>query len=88
MIAEISSNAFDSFFAWAPWVVGIAIYSAFWMAKRREVATVPSTAPRATYACSSCGRRGSLDQMALQHHEGAIAYQCSQCAGTVDAAAH
>jgi hypothetical protein len=36
MIAEISSHAFDSFFAWAPWVVGAAIYLAFYVAKRHE----------------------------------------------------
>ncbi|MBV8068000.1 MAG: hypothetical protein JO113_08475, partial [Candidatus Eremiobacteraeota bacterium] len=63
MIAEISSQTFDSFFAWAPWVVGAIIYSAFYVAKRHEVA-VKSTQPvGTTYACAVCGRRGALDQM-------------------------
>jgi DNA-directed RNA polymerase subunit RPC12/RpoP len=81
MIAAISSHAFESFFAWAPWVVGFGIYFIFWVAKRQEVATVPaSPSATATYACASCGRRGTLDQMVVQHHGGAVGYQCSHCA--------
>lgn len=87
MIAEISSNTFDAFFAWAPWVVGAAIYFAFYVAKRHEVAAnVPRTSP--TYACAVCGRRGSLDQMVPQNHGGAVGYQCTQCAASAQAAAH
>jgi hypothetical protein len=88
VIAEISSHGFDSFFAWAPWVVGAAIYLSFWVAKRHEVATVPSAPSHATYACASCGRRGTLDQMVTQHHRGAIGYQCAQCATASQATAH
>lgn len=80
MIAEISSNSFDSFFAWAPWVVGAAIYFAFWLAKRHEMATVPASSGPATYACSACGRRGTLEQMVPQHHDGAVGYRCISCA--------
>jgi DNA-directed RNA polymerase subunit RPC12/RpoP len=88
MIAEISSHAFDSFFAWAPWVVGFVIYFIFWVAKRHEVATVPaSPIATATYACASCGRRGTLDQMIVQHHGGAVGYQCPNCA-SAQATAH
>ena len=71
MIAEISPHAFDSFFAWAPWVVGVAIYVAFYIAKRHEVAAVPVSAGQ-TYACAVCGRRGTREQMVPQNHGGAI----------------
>ncbi|MBV9332816.1 MAG: hypothetical protein JO146_02300 [Candidatus Eremiobacteraeota bacterium] len=87
MIAAISSHAFDSFFAWAPWVVGAVIYFAFWLAKRHEKAEVATASATATYACASCGRRGTLAQMVEQHHGGAIGYQCPQCA-TAQATAH
>ena len=79
MIAEISSHAFDSFFAWAPWVMGAIIYLGFYLAKRHEVATSPAS-PGQTYACAVCGRRGPRDQMVPQQHGGAIGYQCTQCA--------
>jgi hypothetical protein len=81
VIAEISSHAFDAFFAWAPWVIGAAIYLAFYIAKRNE--SVVRLAPsEPTYACAVCGRRGSRDQMIQQHHGGAIGYQCAECATT------
>jgi DNA-directed RNA polymerase subunit RPC12/RpoP len=81
MIAEISSNAFDSFFAWAPWVVGAAIYFAFWVAKRHESSgAAPAAAGHATYACAVCGRRGTLEQMTALNHGGAVGYQCANCA--------
>jgi len=79
MIAEISANTFDSFFAWAPWVIGLVIYFAFYLAKRQETATVPSSSGPATYACSACGRRGTREQMVPQVHDGAVAWQCAAC---------
>ncbi len=79
MIAEISSEAFNSFFAWVPWVVGAIIYFGFWVAKRHESPAPAAASAAATYACASCGRRGSLDQMVVQHHGGAVGYQCPQC---------
>jgi DNA-directed RNA polymerase subunit RPC12/RpoP len=88
MIAEISPQAFESFFAWAPWVIGAIIYFVFWVAKRHETG-VPAAATAtatATYACASCGRRGTLDQMVPQHHGGAVGYQCASCAS--EAVAH
>ena len=88
MIAELSSQSFDAFFAWAPWVVGLVIYGAFYVAKRHETATVPpSTAGPSTYACSSCGRRGTREQMVAQQHDGAVGYQCPQCASAASATA-
>ena len=87
MIAEISSNAFDSFFAWAPWVTGAIIYLCFYVAKRHERATAPASAGQ-TYACAVCGRRGVLNQMVPQQHGGgAVGYQCSHCAASA-ATAH
>lgn len=80
MIAEISSDAFDHFFAWAPWVIGLAIYFAFYLAKRHEVATVPPSPAAPTYACAVCGRRGTREQMVAQHHGGAVGWQCADCA--------
>jgi hypothetical protein len=79
MIAEISGHAFDSFFAWAPLVVGIVIYATFYIAKRHETVTVP-TSSVPTYACAVCGRRGSRDQMVAQDHGGAVGWQCRHCA--------
>ncbi len=87
MIAEISSQSFDSFFAWAPLVVGLIIYAAFWVAKRSESSS-PAHAGATTYACAVCGRRGPLEQMVPQQHGGAVGYQCAQCAASAQAAAH
>jgi hypothetical protein len=80
VIAAISSSAFDSFFAWAPWVVGIVIYLAFYIAKRHENAARPATTAQATYACANCGRRGALEQMVPQDHGGAVGWYCTNCA--------
>ncbi|MBV9027589.1 MAG: hypothetical protein JO311_03160, partial [Candidatus Eremiobacteraeota bacterium] len=55
MNPQVSSGTFDSFFAWAPWVVGIAIYLMFYIAKRHENATAhaaPAGAAEPTYACA------------------------------------
>jgi hypothetical protein len=83
---QISGGAFDAFFAWAPWVVGLAIYLAFYVAKRHEKAPHASPAVE-TYACAGCGRRGSREQMVPEHHGGAVGWFCSRCA-TSRAAVH
>ncbi|MBV9718405.1 MAG: hypothetical protein JOZ77_03750 [Candidatus Eremiobacteraeota bacterium] len=88
MIAELSSHAFDSFFAWAPWLVGAAIYAAFYVAKRHESRSRPTASAQTTYACAVCGRRGPLEQMVPQHHPGATGYQCAHCASASPATAH
>jgi hypothetical protein len=80
VIAEISTQAFDSFFAWAPWVVGAIIYAAFYVAKRHESGSGATAVARTTYACAVCGRRGAIEQMVAQHHVGAVGYQCADCA--------
>ena len=85
MNPQISSHAFDSFFAWAPWVVGAAIYFSFYIAKRHESSSKPASVGQ-TYACAVCGRRGPRDQMVPQDHGGAIGWQCAHCA--TQAAAH
>jgi len=79
VIAEISGSAFDSFFAWAPWVIGAIIYLAFFVAKRNEKAAQAVPAGE-TYACAGCGRRGGRDQMVPQHHGGAVGWYCTDCA--------
>jgi hypothetical protein len=79
MNPQISSHAFDTFFAWAPWVVGAAIYFAFYLAKRHERPDKP-VSTESTYACAICGRRGPRDQMVPQDHGGAIGWQCMHCA--------
>ena len=88
MNPQISSHAFDSFFAWAPWVVGAAIYFAFYVAKRHERSASAGRPSGQTYACAVCGRRGSRDQMVPQDHGGAIGWQCPQCAAGAQAPAH
>ena len=79
MIAEISGNAFDAFFAWAPWVIGVAIYLIFYVAKRSESAARPVSVGQ-TYACAGCGRRGPREQMVPQDHGGAVGWYCADCA--------
>ncbi|HTU70063.1 MAG TPA: hypothetical protein VMF11_07045 [Candidatus Baltobacteraceae bacterium] len=74
----ISQDALRDFFAWAPLVLGVAIYFAFWLAKRHEGVTEPATFG-ATFACAKCGRRGSREHMVPQPHDGAISYYCSHC---------
>jgi DNA-directed RNA polymerase subunit RPC12/RpoP len=84
MNPTVSSDTFDTFFAWAPWVVGVAIYLALYFAKRREIATSNASATQTTgsqtFACAQCGRRGPRDQMVPQDHGGAVGYKCTNCA--------
>jgi hypothetical protein len=75
----LNADVFGWFFAWAPLVLGLAIYFAVWMAKRREGVPVTGTLG-ATYACANCGRRGSREHMVPQTHGGAVSYYCSHCA--------
>ncbi|HEY6326014.1 MAG TPA: hypothetical protein VIW73_05795 [Candidatus Cybelea sp.] len=79
MIAEISGSTFDAFFAWSPWVIGVAIYLIFFVAKRHESAARPASVGQ-TYACAGCGRRGPREQMLPQDHGGAIGWYCNDCA--------
>lgn len=84
MEPQLSSGTFNAFFAWAPWVIGIAIYFAFFVAKRHEgagnVAPGEDSPAQSTYACASCGRRGSRAQMVAQGHGGAVSWYCGDCA--------
>jgi hypothetical protein len=88
MNPTLSSDTFDAFFAWAPWVIGVTIYLVFYFAKRREIATSTAAAHAAApqshapqaFVCSTCGRRGSREQMVAQDHGGAVGYQCTTCA--------
>ncbi|MBV8499921.1 MAG: hypothetical protein JO003_11775 [Candidatus Eremiobacteraeota bacterium] len=87
MIAEISGGAFDAFFAWAPWVIGLLIYLAFYVAKRHESATKPAPVGQ-TYACAGCGRRGPREHMVPQQHGGAVGWYCADCASFDSASLH
>jgi hypothetical protein len=87
MTPQIPGDAFDAFFAWAPWVVGAAIYFAFYLAKRHEKAHAPTAPSEQTYACAGCGRRGPHAAMVPQNHGGAVGYYCANCA-TSQAIAH
>lgn len=82
MNPQISNGTFDTFFAWAPGVIGIVIYLAFYIAKRGENAPVAATATgpsTPTYACAQCGRVGAIEQMVPQDRGGAVTYACAHC---------
>jgi DNA-directed RNA polymerase subunit RPC12/RpoP len=86
MNPQVSSSTFDTFFAWAPLVIGLIIYFGFYVAKRHENSE-PAGSGSTTYSCASCGRRGALEQMVPQQHAGATGYYCPNCA-TAQATAH
>ena len=79
MSSQISSTAFNTFFAWAPLVVGIVIYAVFYIAKRHEVAAGGAPIGQ-TFACANCGRRGSREHMVPREHGGATSWYCTHCA--------
>ena len=63
MNPTLSPDAFNTFFAWAPWIIGLLIYLAFFVAKRHEGAPArASSSPSESFACAQCGRRGARDQ--------------------------
>ena len=78
MTSTLSQDSVGSFFAYAPLVLGIIIYFAFWWAKRNE--KPESANVTHTYACASCGRRGVREHMVPLAHEGAVGYYCAHCA--------
>jgi hypothetical protein len=85
MTPQVSAGTFDAFFAWAPWIIGIAIYLAFYLAKRNEGNAPAQSVAAQTYACSQCGRRGTREQMVPQDHGGAVGWQCASCASAQEA---
>jgi hypothetical protein len=80
MDGVISAGQLGNFFAWAPLVLGVAIYAIAFAAKRRELAHAPAGVHGTTYACAKCGKRGAHEHMVPQLHEGAVSYYCSNCA--------
>ena len=62
MNPQISSDTFDSFFAWAPWVIGAAIYFAFYVAKRHEIARRRRPRTRGTDLASVRRLRAARDR--------------------------
>jgi len=81
MNSAIPGPAFNQFFAWAPLVIGLAIYLAFFVAKRHETAPSSGVPIGQTYACANCGRRGHREHMVPQEHAGALSWYCARCAG-------
>ena len=75
----ISGQTLNSFFAWAPLVLGVGIYTVTYLAKRHE--TGESAPMGQTFACANCGRRAEREHMLPQAHEGAISWMCAKCAG-------
>ncbi|HEY9086178.1 MAG TPA: hypothetical protein VIN40_09650 [Candidatus Tyrphobacter sp.] len=64
------------FFAYAPWVMGIAIVSVAYFATRTAA---PHAPVGQTFACAKCGRRGR-EQMVSVTHDGAVSWYCPDCA--------
>ncbi|MGB6521250.1 MAG: hypothetical protein WBE83_05705 [Candidatus Cybelea sp.] len=84
MNPTLSPDAFNTFFAWAPWIIGLLIYLTFFVAKRHEGAPAhASSSPSESFACAQCGRRGGRDAMVAQDHGGAVSYVCGDCASSV-----
>lgn len=79
MNAQLSGTTFDWVFGLAPFVIGIAIYLVFYVAKRDETGD-PGKPIGQTYACAGCGRRGHRDHMVPQEHGGAVSWYCAHCA--------
>ena len=80
MEPTISPQQLQYFFFSAPIVLGILVYVYYYFDKRHEFATTAATLGT-TYACSSCGKRGSKEHMVPQAHDGAVSYVCAKCAG-------
>lgn len=76
----MSAQTLAGFFAWAPLVLGVVIYSVAFAAKRHEGHDVTSPIGQ-TFACARCGRRADREHMVPQAHEGAISWICGKCAG-------
>ena len=81
MEPQVSQNAFDQFFGWAPLIIGIVIYAIFYVAKRRETSPNSGMPIGQTFACANCGRRGVREHMVPQEHGGAVSWFCHRCAG-------
>jgi len=80
MDPRISAGTYDQFFGYAPFVIGLIIYGAFYFAKRKETGDTGMPIGQ-TFACATCGRRGVREHMVPQEHAGAVSWYCSKCAG-------
>ena len=81
MDTVISPGTLSGFFAWAPLVLGVAIYGFVFAAKRHEGHDSSAVPIGQTFACAGCGKRGVREHMVPQTHAGAISYYCARCAG-------
>lgn len=80
MDTTISPEGLTGFFAWAPLVLGVVIYTVVWASKRNEGHDDSAVPIGQTFACANCGRRGIREHMVPQTHSGAISYYCAHCA--------
>lgn len=81
MEPQISQNAYDQFFAWAPLVIGILIYALFYVAKRHEAVPGGGAPPIGrALVCANCGRRGAREHMVPRERDGTVGWYCSRCA--------
>ncbi|MBV8246500.1 MAG: hypothetical protein JOZ38_11295 [Candidatus Eremiobacteraeota bacterium] len=66
------------FFAWAPWVLFLAVIVATYVATRGSES---SAAPIGqTFACNACGRRSKREHMVPVTTEGSVLWYCASCA--------
>ncbi len=77
----------DQFFAFAPWVLFIAILVVVYFATKHE-RTAPRVTIGKTYACASCGRRGRHEHMVPVNREGAVVWYCHNCAARSEPTSH
>ena len=75
----LSSELIGRFFAFAPLVLGIVIYTITYVVKRKEL--VVASPIGQSFACAQCGRRGAREHMLAQTHDGAVSWYCTRCAG-------
>jgi hypothetical protein len=78
MLAELSTDNFNLFFAYAPWIIGLIILLVTYFSVRGQLSS--SVPIGQTFACANCGRRGHREAMVPVTHEGAMSWYCSTCA--------
>jgi hypothetical protein len=74
----LSNETFDTFFAYSPLVLGLAIYAVFFIAKRSEVAVDAPIGK--SDACADCGHRHARHHMVPAQRDGAVGWVCQNCA--------
>lgn len=75
--ASMGDHWLDYTFAYAPWVIGIAIVLVAYVAMRANAGGAPIGQ---TFVCARCGKRRYREHMVPATHEGAVGWYCSGCA--------